>query len=385
MKIALVYDWYTQIGGAEKCNLSINNIWEGVENYALIDFLSDHQRKKFLKNKTVKTSFVQKLPFARKSYRNYFLFFPFAIEQFDLREFDLVISSSSSISKGVITNHNQFHVSYVHSPARYAWNLYHDYLIDSGLKKSFKGFFAKIILHYFRLWDKFTSDRPDFYIANSVNVSKRIKKIYNKESVVIYPPVDVDMFKLGDESSNYFVTSSRMVPYKKIDLIVDAFSKTKHKLIVIGDGPEMKKVKAKSSSNIDIMGFVEKEKMIKITQKARAFIFMAEEDFGIAPVEAQACGIPVIAYGKGGILETILGKFQGQKISLKDTGIFFREQTKESLLEGVDFFIENEAKFNKQTIRQNALRFSVQRFEFEIKKTVVENYHFWSNENLKKR
>ena len=264
MKIALVYDWYTQIGGAEKCNSSINNIWGEVENYALVDFLSDQQRNKFLKYKNVKTSFIQKLPFARKYYRKYFLFFPFAIEQFDLKEFDLVISSSSSVSKGVITNHSQFHVSYVHSPARYAWDLYHDYLTDLGLTKSVKGFLAKLILHYFRLWDKSTSNRPDLYIANSINVSKRIRKIYNKESVVIYPPVDVNFFKLVDESSNYFVTFSRMVPYKKIDLIVDAFSKTKHKLIVIGDGPEMKKVIAKSSANIDIMGFVEKEKMIPI-------------------------------------------------------------------------------------------------------------------------
>jgi glycosyltransferase involved in cell wall biosynthesis len=382
MKIALVYDWYTQIGGAEKCNSSINNIWGEVENYALVDFLSDQQRNKFLKNKNVKTSFIQKLPFARKYYRKYFLFFPFAIEQFDLKEFDLVISSSSSVSKGVITNHSQFHVSYVHSPARYAWDLYHDYLTDLGLTKSVKGFLAKLILHYFRLWDKSTSNRPDLYIANSINVSKRIRKIYNKESVVIYPPVDVNFFKLVDESSNYFVTFSRMVPYKKIDLIVDAFSKTKHKLIVIGDGPEMKKVIAKSSANIDIMGFVEKEKMIPIIQRARAFVFMAEEDFGISPVEAQACGIPVVAYGKGGILETILGKFPDQKISSNDTGVFFKEQTKESLLEALDFFVENEAKFQKKIIRKNALRFSTERFESEMQKTVIENYQQWSKVNF---
>lgn len=384
MKIALVYDWYTQIGGAEKCNLSINNIWGGVENYALVDFLSEEQRKKLLKNKTVKTSFIQKLPFAKKGYRKYLLFFPFAIEQFDFKGFDLIISSSSSVSKGVITNHNQFHVSYVHSPARYAWDLYQDYLRDSGLKKGLKGFFAKLTLHYFRIWDISTSNRPDLYIANSINVSKRIKKIYNKESVVVYPPVDVNGFKLADKSSNYFVTFSRMVPYKKMDLIVDAFSKTKHKLIVIGDGPEMKKVKAKSSINIEIMGFVEKEKMIPIIQKARAFIFMAEEDFGIAPVEAQACGVPVIAYGKGGILETILGKFPEQKITSNDTGVFFREQTKKSLLEAVDFFINNEDTFEKKAIRKNAMRFSIERFESEIRKTVIENYKLWSKKNLQK-
>jgi glycosyltransferase involved in cell wall biosynthesis len=282
----------------------------------------------------------------------------------------------------VITNHSQFHVSYVHSPARYAWDLYHDYLTDLGLTKSVKGFLAKLILHYFRLWDKSTSNRPDLYIANSINVSKRIRKIYNKESVVIYPPVDVNFFKLVDESSNYFVTFSRMVPYKKIDLIVDAFSKTKHKLIVIGDGPEMKKVIAKSSANIDIMGFVEKEKMIPIIQRARAFVFMAEEDFGISPVEAQACGIPVVAYGKGGILETILGKFPDQKISSNDTGVFFKEQTKESLLEALDFFVENEAKFQKKIIRKNALRFSTERFESEMQKTVIENYQQWSKVNF---
>lgn len=379
MKIALVYDWYTQLGGAEKCNTSINNVWGEVENFALVDFLSVEQRSSALKNKTVKTSFIQKLPFARNSYRKYLFFFPLAIEQFDLKDFDIIISSSSSVSKGVLTNHNQFHISYVHSPARYAWDLYHDYLKESGLNNVLKGFLAKIILHYFRLWDQSTSNRPDFYIANSINVSKRIKKIYNKESVVIYPPVDVDSFKISNESSNYFVTSSRMVSYKKIDLIVDAFSKTEYNLIVIGDGPEMKKIKTKSSPNIEIMGFVEKEKMIEIIQKARAFIFMAEEDFGIAPVEAQASGIPVIAFGKGGILETILGKFKGEKITSNDTGIFFKEQTKESLLEALDFFIENEVMFNRETIRHNALRFSTERFENEIKKIVLDNYTLWSN------
>ena len=384
MKIALVYDWYTQLGGAEKCNRSINNVWNEVENFALVDFLSFEQRRAALKNKTVKTSFIQKLPFARKNYRKYFFFFPLAIEQFDLKDFDIIISSSSSVSKGVLTNHNQFHVSYIHSPARYAWDLSQDYLKESGLNNGFKGFLAKTILHYFRLWDQSTSNRPDFYIANSINVSKRIKKTYNKECVVIYPPVDVEAFNISNESSNYFVTSSRMVPYKKIELIVDAFSKTKHNLIVIGDGPEMKRIKKKSTPNIEIMGFVEKENMVEIIQKARAFIFMAEEDFGISPVEAQACGIPVIAFGKGGILETILGKFKGEKITPNDTGVFFKKQTKESLLEALDFFIDNEEIFNSETIRDNALRFSTERFENEIKKIVLDNYNVWLNKKYHK-
>jgi len=379
MKKALIYDWYVVYGGAERCNEIINKIWPEMDHFALIDFLAPPERNQILGGKKAKTSFIQKLPFARKHYRKYLPLFPYAIEQFDLRDYELVFSCSSCISKGVLTNHNQLHISYVLSPARYAWDLYHQYILESKLNRGLKGMFAKWGLHYFRNWDLNTANRPDYYITLSYYVAKRIKKLYGKESIVIYPPVDVGSFTPSDQTDDYFITSSRMVPYKKMDLIVEAFSQTSHKLIVIGDGPDMKKVKSKASSNITIMGYVERDEMIALTQKAKAFIFAAEEDFGIAPVEAQACGVPVIAYGKGGALETIVGKFPDQKISKNDTGVFFYKQSVPSLLEGINFFMDNEEKFDKATIRENAKRFSTERFEKEIKETVEQLYYNWKS------
>jgi glycosyltransferase involved in cell wall biosynthesis len=379
MKKALIYDWYTFFGGAERCNESFTNIWPELDHFALVDFLDNNERKTILKGKSVFTSFIQKLPFAKTHYRIYLPLFPFAIEQFDLAEYDLILSCSSCISKAVITNHQQLHISYVLSPVRYAWDLYHQYLRESNLNKGFRGLIAKWVLHYLRNWDINTANRPDHYITLSKYVAGRIKKLYGKESIVIYPPVDVDSFTVSHETSDYFITSSRMVPYKKIDMIVEAFSRSNHKLIVIGDGPDMKKVKSKSSDNISILGYIEKKKMISLTQKAKAFIFAADEDFGIAPVEAQACGVPVIAFGKGGVLETVLGKFTNQKISLNDTGVFYEKQTPESLLHAVSFFLKNEKKFNKKVIRKHAEFFSTKRFETEIKQTVERLYNNWKN------
>lgn len=377
IKKALIYDWYTVYGGAERCIESFNTIWPDLEHFALIDFLNFAQRKSILKGKSVYTSFIQKLPFAKKHYRKYLPLFPYAIEQFDLNDYELVLSCSSCVSKGVLTNHDQLHISYVLSPVRYAWDLYAQYLTESNLNKGIKGFFAKLILHYIRIWDLATSNRPDYYITLSHYVAKRIKKLYGKDSIVIYPPVDVSAFTISDTTSDYFITSSRMVTYKKMDLIVEAFSKTSHKLIVIGDGPDMKKVKSKASSNITIAGYLERDEMITLTQRAKAFVFAANEDFGIAPVEAQASGIPVIAFGKGGALETIKGKFPNEQITKTDTGVFFHQQSVDSLLEGIKFFLHNEDKFDKQTIRENAKRFSTERFEKEIKGTIEELYLKW--------
>lgn len=377
MKKALIYDWYTVYGGAERCNESFNTIWPELDHFALVDFLDEHKRETILKGKRVKTSFIQKLPFAKKHYRKYLPLFPYAIEQFNLNDYELVLSCSSCVSKGVLTNHNQLHISYVLSPVRYAWDLYTQYLTESNLNNGIKGVFAKLILHYIRIWDLATSNRPDYYITLSDYVAKRIKKLYGKDSIVIYPPVDVSAFTISDTTSDYFITSSRMVPYKKMDLIVEAFSKTSHKLIVVGDGPDMKKVKSKASSNITIAGYLERDEMITLTQRAKAFVFAANEDFGIAPVEAQASGIPVIAFGKGGALETIKGKFPNEQITKTDTGVFFYHQSVASLLEGIKFFIHNEDKFDKQTIRENAKRFSTERFEKEIKGTIEELYLKW--------
>ncbi|WP_430428575.1 glycosyltransferase [Maribacter litoralis] len=380
MKKALIHDWYTVYGGAERCVESFTNIWGDFDHFSLIDDLSMENRNIILKGKQTTNSFIQKLPFGKSKYRNYLPLFPLAIEQFDLSDYEVIISSSSSVAKGVLTRPDQLHISYVYSPVRYAWDLYHQYLKESGLERGAKGMMAKYFLHKLRMWDYSTANRPNYYIAISKYVAERIKKIYDKESIVIYPPVDTKSFTISNETEEYYITCSRMVPYKKIDLIVEAFSQTNKKLIVIGEGPDYQKIKQLASNNVELLGFIEKNKVLSLIKKAKAFIFAAEEDFGIAPIEAQAAGVPVIAYGKGGILETVKGQFPGLKpIDDSFTGVFYKEQNIPSLLNAVDYFDKNSSIFDKEIIRQNAQRFSIERFEIEFKETVETLYKNWKN------
>lgn len=372
MKKALIHDILVQSGGAEKCVESFTNIWDDFDIFTLVDNLSIEDRNRMLKGKQTKTSFIQKLPFSKKLFRHYFPFYPYAVEQFDFSEYDLVISSSFSACKGILTKPDQIHISYVYSPVRYAWDLYHQYLKEARLEKGLKSTIVKWMLFKFRNWDAGTANRPDYYIAISHYIAKRIKKLYNKEAIVIYPPVDCSNFTIGESTGDYYFTTSRMVPYKKINLIVEAFSKMPNKkLIVGGDGPDFKKIKKLKTANIELLGFLDNKTLLKYTQSAKAFIFAAEEDFGIAPIEAQACGVPVIAFGKGGALETIVGSFATEnKIKDTDTGVFFEKQTTESLINAVDIFEKNSQKFNKNTIRTQALKFDTKRFESEFKATV---------------
>lgn len=364
MKKALISDWYYVNGGAEKVIHSINSIWDDFDHFALIDFLNDEDRKFILNGKKAKTSFIQKLPTVKKNHRKFLQLFPIAIEQFDLRDYDLIISSSSAVAKGIKTNKNQLHICYCHSPMRYAWDLREQYLKDAGLNKGLKGLYAKSVLDKIQKWDLSNSDNVDFFIANSKHIAERIKKIYNRESTVIYPPVDVDFFSLEEIKEDYYFTASRLVPYKKTQLIVEAFKELPHlKLIVAGDGPELEKLQKTAQNNIQFVGYIENKKLRSLMQKAKAFVFAAEEDFGIIPVEAQACGTPVIALAKGGTLETVIEN---------KTGIFFVEQSVEKIKEAVlNFETKN---FDPQIIREHAVTFSKQRFEKEIKEFVGTKY-----------
>ena len=365
MKKALIHDWFSTYAGAEKCVESFTDIWDDFEIYSLIDFLSERDRDKILKGKHAHTSFIQKLPFAKDKYRNYLPLFPLAIEQFDLSGYDVVLSSSHAVAKGVLTHSNQLHIAYVHTPIRYAWDLYHQYLRESGLDRGLKGALAKYFLHKIRLWDASTANRVDHYVANSRYIARRIKKTYGKPSDVIYPPVDVDKFTLREAKEEFYLTASRMVPYKKIDLIVEAFSQTDKKLLVIGDGPDMAKIKSKAGKNVELLGFADDETMADLMGRAKAFVFAAEEDFGITPVEAQACGTPVICFGRGGARETVLdGK----------SGLYFMEQNAKELLAAVAKFEQNYDKFEPAKIRENSLKFSRARFEAEIKSYVEKKY-----------
>ena len=365
MKKALIHDWFSTYAGAEKCVESFTDIWDDFEIYSLIDFLSDADRNKILKGKRAHTSFIQRLPFAKDKYRNYLPLFPLAIEQFDLSGYDVVLSSSHAVAKGVLTHSNQLHIAYVHTPIRYAWDLYHQYLRESGLDRGLKGMLAKYFLHKIRIWDASTTNRVDYYIANSRYIARRIKKTYGKPSDVIYPPVDVDKFTLREAKEELYLTASRMVPYKKIDLIVEAFSQTDKKLLVIGDGPDMAKIKSKAGKNVELLGFADDETMADLMGRAKAFVFAAEEDFGITPVEAQACGTPVICFGRGGARETVLDG---------ESGLYFMEQNTKELLAAVAKFEQNYDKFEPAKIRENSLKFSRARFEAEIKSYVEKKY-----------
>ncbi len=367
LKIVIVHEWFVDHSGSEKVLEQMLNVFPDADLMGVVEFLPD-DLKWYIKDKHVKTTFIQKLPFAKKKYRNYLPLMPFAIEQLDVSDYDIVISNSHAVTKGVITNINQLHLCYCHSPIRYAWDLYHQYLRESGLNKGLKGFIAKKILHYIRIWDLSTVNRIDHFISNSAYIAKRIKKVYNRKATVIHPPVDTSGFEFCAEKEDYFVTASRMVPYKKIDLIVEAFNELPDKkLLVIGDGPDFEKIKAKAGDNIEFMGFQKFDVLKEKIKKAKAFVFAADEDFGIMPVEAQACGTPVIAYRKGGALETVVDK---------KTGLFFDEQSVESLKEAVSEFDQISQSFDKVKIREHALKFDVKVFCENFQKFVIEA---WEN------
>ncbi len=357
MKVALVQDWLTEIGGAEKVFGCLLELYPEADIYTLTS--QDRVIDDLCVNKyNLHESFVAKLPLGRKKYRNYLPLFPKAIESFDFSGYDLILSSSSSVAKGIITNSKQLHICYCHSPVRYAWDLYHQYLKDAGLVGfGLKKWLVRHTLHKLRIWDVMSANRVDHFIANSNYIKNRINKVYRRESEVIYPPVNINRFELCSEKKEYYYTASRLVPYKKIDLIVEAFSKLPDKkLIVAGIGPDYKKIKALASPNVEMKGFVSNDEMLSLMQKAKAFVFAADEDFGIIPVEAQACGTPVIALGKGGTKETVING---------ETGVHFQEQTLESLTEAIAVFEQKTFMPNK--VRANAERFSKQRFKDEIK------------------
>ncbi|WP_304541971.1 glycosyltransferase family 4 protein [Desulforamulus aquiferis] len=365
MKIAIVHEWLVNYAGSERVVEQILLLYPEADIFCLVDFLPDDGRQ-FIMNKPVQTSVIQKLPFAKRKYRSYLPLMPLAIEQFDLSAYDVIISSSHAVAKGVLTNPNQVHISYVHSPIRYAWDLQHQYLKESGLSHGLKGWLARYILHKMRMWDVRTANGVDVFIANSEFISRRIWKVYRREAEIIYPPVAVEDFRLKEEKEDFYLTASRMVPYKKMDLIVEAFKQQPDKkLIVIGDGPDFKKIKEKSADNIILMGYQPFAVLEDYMQRAKAFIFAAEEDFGITPVEAQACGTPVIAYGRGGALETVKGLE-----NTSPTGVFFHEQTVSELLSALKLFEKNQGRITPEACRENAIRFSSERFRNQFRQLV---------------
>ncbi|MBE2245712.1 MAG: glycosyltransferase [Candidatus Competibacteraceae bacterium] len=360
MRIAIIHDWLITPGGSEKVLKELLYLLRNHDTtlFTLMDFLSDEDRLNFLFGKKTQTSFLQTIPGIHRNYKYYLPLFPKAIRSLNTSDFDLIISSSHSVAKGVRKYPGQMHISYCHTPMRYIWDLRKQYMIDHGVNSGLKRLLVKPMVKKLRKWDYETAANVDFFIANSKHISKRIKQHYEKESTVIYPPVNTSFFSSYEKKEDFFVTASRLVPYKKVGLIAEAFAALPDKrLIIIGNGSCWQQIRKNLSSNIEMIQYDTSEVLRYYLQRARAFIFAAEEDFGITPVEAMACGTPVIGYNKGGLLETVKDGISGQ---------FFQHQTVKSIVDAIYRF-ENDAEiFQPQKISQTVAPFSQLRFRKEI-------------------
>ncbi|MDE2197964.1 MAG: glycosyltransferase [Rhodospirillales bacterium] len=368
MKIAIVHEWLQSYAGAERVLEQIIVCYPQADLFAVVDFLPPGQRG-FLGGRQVTTSFIQRLPFAARHFRAYLGLMPLAVEQFDLSGYDLVISSSHAVAKGVLTGPDTLHVSYVHSPMRYAWDLQHQYLRQSGLERGVKAAYVRWQLSRLRQWDARTANGVDVFIANSAYVARRIRKCYRRSAEVIAPPVDVASFQPGGETGEAYLVASRLVPYKRVDLVVAAFAEMpQRRLVVVGDGPERAAVEraARGAANIVFRGAVGHDELVGLMQTARGFVFAAEEDFGIMLVEAQACGTPVIAFGSGG----------ARDIVADGTGLFFESQSKAAIIDAVERF--ERQTFSRAACRANAERFGPEVFRARLTGLVEES---WARRN----
>jgi glycosyltransferase involved in cell wall biosynthesis len=355
MKTAVVHEWLVTYAGSERVVEQMLALYPEADLFSLVEFLPDSLRG-FIQHKPVTTSFLQRLPFANPRFRQYLPLMPLAIEQFDLSNYDLILSSHHAVAKGVLTRADQLHICYVHTPIRYAWDLQQIYL-QGARSRGLRGFLTHAVLHYLRLWDLATVNRVDHFIANSQYVARRIWKTYRRSAQVIYPPVAIDRFQPHSQRDDFYFVLSRFVPYKRVDLIVSAFNRLGLPLVIIGDGSEGKRVKAIAQPNVQFLGHQPDDVVVDYMQRCKAFVYAAAEDFGITLVEAQAAGAPVIAYGKGGAAESIIHE---------KTGILFAEQTVESLMEAVRLFESGVYQFNPDYLRQNAERFAPEHFQQKL-------------------
>jgi glycosyltransferase involved in cell wall biosynthesis len=363
LKVAIVHEWLDQYAGSERVLAQLIQCFPQADIFAVVDFLPEAERG-FLAGRKVTTSFIQKLPFARKHFRKFLQLMPLAVEQFDLTNYQLVISSSHAVAKGVLTGPKQVHISYVHSPMRYAWDLQGQYLRETGTETGLKGLYVRWLLHRLRIWDSRTAAGVDVFIANSSYIARRIEKVYRRRALVIAPPVAVQDFVPGVGKREGFLIVSRQAPYKRVDLVIQAFKNMpRHRLTVIGAGTDHREVvqAAAGAPNITFRQPVGHAELITLMQTTRAVLFAAEEDFGITTVEAQACGTPVIAYGEGGIRD-IIRPGAGDAM----TGVLFKEQSPEAIIDAVAAFEAVENKISPEACRQNAMRFTEAQFREKI-------------------
>lgn len=359
MKIALVHDYLAQDGGAEKTLKSLHEIWPEAPIFVLF-----HDKKKLANfaDADIRESFLARLPFGRSRYEWYLPLMPLATESFDLKGFEVVISSSSNFSKGIITGPETLHISYCHTTPRFLWADNYRYLENLNYNRLIKSFLPPLI-HRLRLWDKMSVDRVDHFIANSKTVQQRISKYYRRESEVIYPPAETQLFSTQKSVGDYFIAGGRLVPYKRLDLVVKVFNRLRYPLKIFGSGPELAALQTMAKPNVEFIGQITDEEKVKLFSGARAYIHPQIEDLGITAIESMASGRPVIAFNCGGATETILPG---------DTGVFFHEQSWESLLEAVLNF--NHQNWDSQKIREHARKFDVENFKINIQKYVGDRY-----------
>ena len=361
LNCALVHEWLTPkaTGGSELVVREILN-WIDADLYALIDFESTNPDS-YLYKRRIGTTFLQKFPFAHNGVQKYLPFLPLAIEQLDLRQYDVILSSSHAVAKGVITAPHQMHVCYCHAPMRYAWDMTFDYLNQSRAGRGLPGILTRYLFHRLRQWDVLAANRVDYFIANSHNTARRIWRFYRRRSQVIYPPVNTDRFRFEPQKQDFYLTVSRLVSYKQISLIVNAFNQLGRSLVVIGSGPELAELRRIAKPNVQILGWQPDAVVEEYMAQAKAFVYAAYEDFGIAPVEAQACGTPVIAYGVGGTLETVRDVRQHGEVG--GTGLLFSHQTIADLVEAVETFEQYQTQFKPEVMRTHALSFNPEIFQ----------------------
>ncbi len=378
--IAIVHDWFLKksFGGAEKVSFFLDDFFK--KRYSAPDIFSltsniQSSEIKSLQGKKIQTSFIQSLPFGKTNVQSYLPFLPYAIEQLDLRKYDLIMSSSHAFAKGILTSPDQLHISYVHTPMRYAWDQMYTYLEKSTLSKLGFEFPIKLMLYKLREWDFYSSQRIDYIISNSNFTSKRIKKYWGLESEVIHPPVDIKRFHYEKSRGNFYLSLNRLVPNKRVDLLIKAFNKLNLPLIIIGDGPERLKLEKISNSNIKFLRKISDREVEKYLSRCKAFVYAGIEDFGIAPVEAMASGAPVIAYGKGGILDTVncLNNQNKEKVA---NGLLFKKQTVQYIFDTISWFEDKKLwrRFKPEILNEYSQNFSIEKFinkiDFSINKAL---------------
>lgn len=379
MKMALVHEWLTPqaTGGSE---LVVREILATVEAdlYALIDFESRNPES-YLYGRAIGTTFLQHFPWAARKIQQYLPLFPLAIEQLNLSAYEVVLSSSHAVAKGILTHSQQLHLCYCHTPMRYAWDLTFDYLNSSRLGQGLPGLFTRMILHYLRQWDVLSANRVDYFIANSHHTAQRIWRCYRRPAEVIYPPVALERFTYEPQKADFYLTVCRLVSYKRVKLIIEAFNQLQLPLIVIGDGPELSALRAIAHNNVQLIGNQSHAVVATHMAQAKAFVYAACEDFGIAPVEAQACGTPVIAYGAGGALETVRDFRQDPKTG---TGLLFQPQNPAALVKTVRIFEEICGKIRPESCYQQAQQFAATVFQQRYLQFLERCYADWSAQSL---